>query len=287
MIRIIQSRLNVYNPVNEQEEQNAIKEITQEIALTGLSRVGFFKEAAFLGGTSLRILHGLNRFSEDLDFSLIAPTQTFNWAKYLGGLQLEVEAYGYKIEIIDRSSVGNAVKSAFLKENSIGKLLTLHHPAQGPQKTLKIKFEIDTNPPLGAAFEERYVDFPVTVPVLTYDLPSLFAGKSHALLCRDWGKGRDWFDFIWYVGQKTHINWLFLSNAIKQNGPWQGANIRVTKQWYVERLREKIVGTDWKKQVEDVSRFVKKHDVDLLQHWGVDFFLMRVEALEKYLSFTP
>ena len=277
-IEIIQQRLNSYKPINELEEQNALKEITQEIALSGLSRAGFFKEAVFQGGTCLRIFYGLNRFSEDLVFALLKTNKVFKWSPYLKSLQTELEAYGYTIHIDDRSSLKNVVKVGFLKANSIGKMLTLKHPNASSQQSIKIKLEIDTNPPLGANAEQKYLKFPLTVPVVTHDLPSLFAGKSHALLCREWEKGRDWYDFLWYISQNISLNFEFLTHAIDQMGPWKGQKIRVTKQWYLDALRKKILQTDWAKQKKDVARFLKKHDLDLIERWNKDFFIERLET---------
>lgn len=282
--RVVQDRLNQYQPANQIEEENAIKEITQEIALSGLSRAGFFKSAVFQGGSCLRILYGLNRFSEDLDFALQKPDPAFDLSNYLSSLQGELASYGYKIDIQDRSKEGSAVKAGFLKDDSIGKVLTLRHPGQGTRKSIRIKLEVDTNPPEGAQSEQKYIDFPVTVPILVHDLPSLFASKSHAILCRPWPKGRDWFDFVWYVGRKVTINYDLLSAAIEQAGPWKGQGIRINKAWFLERLREKILFTDWQDQKEDVVRFLKQSDLDLLNTWGAEFFLDRISVLAETLS---
>lgn len=281
-IKIIQDRLQVYQPRNQLETENAITEITQEIALSGLARAGFFKNGIFLGGTSLRILYGLNRFSEDLDFSLTQPNPDFEWQPYLKSLQSELEAYGYQIQIQDRSSE-NAVKSVFIKDHSIGKLLILQHKKTGIPKSIKIKFEIDTNPPLGGTVEQKYIDFPLTVPVVVHDLPSLFAGKSHALLCRNWEKGRDWYDFVWYVSRKIKPNFKLLSNALEQNGPWKEQGIRVTPQWYLETLRKKVIQVNWNQMKQDVVRFLKQSDQDLVNTWEQGFFLDRVKKMEDYL----
>lgn len=277
-IKIIQDKLDQYKPQNQLEEENALKEIAQEIALSALSRAGFFKVAAFQGGTCLRILYGLNRFSDDLDFALNEPDPSFKWAPYLKNLQTELEVYGFQFKIEDRDK-DTSVKSVFLKDDSIGNILILNHRNQGKSKMIKIKLEIDTTPPLGAKNEQKTINFPVTVPVISHDLPSLIAGKSHALLCRDVAKGRDWFDFIWYAGGKTPINFDLLTKAIKQYGPWKNQKIQVDKKWYSENLSVKIERTDWKKQKKDVERFLKANDLDLLRQWGTAFFLDRLAVL--------
>jgi len=277
-IKIIQNKLNQYNPQNQIEEENALKEIAQEIALSALSRSGFFKVAAFQGGTCLRILHGLDRFSEDLDFALNEPNPSFKWTPYLKNLQTELEVYGFQFKIEEESKDKN-VKNVFLKDDSIKNMLILNHREQGKQKTIKIKLEIDTNPPLGAKNDQKTINFPVSVPVVAHDLPSLFAGKSHALLCRDPSKGRDWYDFVWYAGGRTPINFELLTNAIDQMGPWKGKKIAVNKKWYFENLKERIKITDWKKQRTDVERFLKPKDLDLLQQWNALFFVGRLSSL--------
>ena len=283
-IRIIQDRLNQYRPENQLEEENSLKEITQEVALAGLSRVGFFKLAAFQGGTSLRILYGLNRFSEDLDFSLNKPSSHFNWNPFLIGLQTELKAYGYQLQIQDRSSIENPVKMGFLKDDSIGKILELRHKSTSTAKSIKIKLEIDTNPPAGALTEQKYIDFPLTVPVVAHDPTSLFAGKCHALLCRPWEKGRDWYDFLWYVSRKTQLNYTLLRNALQQMGPRKGKKQKLDKKFFLELLEQKIKITNWTKQKQDVARFLKASDSDLLNLWNTDFFLNRLQIIKDYLN---
>jgi hypothetical protein len=278
---MIQEKLKQYQPQNQLEEENALKEIAQEIALSALSRAGFFKVAAFQGGTCLRILHGLNRFSEDLDFALNQPDKSFKWPPYLKNLQMELEVYGFHFKIEEQDK-DKPVKNVFLKGTSVGNVLNLKYQIQGRPRLIKIKLEIDTNPPIGANNEQKYINFPVTVPVVCHDLPSLFAGKSHALLCREVGKGRDWFDFVWYVGRKTPINFDLLSSALKQFGPWKGQKIKVDRKWCLENLSAKIRATDWKQQRKDIERFLKLQDLDLLQHWGANFFLDRVTEYKSF-----
>lgn len=280
-IKIIQDKLDQYGPRNQLEEENALKEIAQEIALSSLSRAGFFKVAAFQGGTCLRILYGLNRFSEDLDFALNKPNESFKWSPYLKNMKTELETYGFQFNIEDKSK-NKRVKDVFLKSDSIGNLLTLNYKGGANRRQLKIKLEIDTNPPLSAKNEQKYINFPVTVPVVCHDLPSLFAGKSHALLCRDFVKGRDWYDFAWYAGRRTSINFDFLSNAIEQLGPWKGRKTVVDKKWYAKALSEKIKIIDWKKERKDVERFLKPNDLDLLENWSASFFLDQLSLLFKH-----
>ncbi len=276
-VKIIQERFESYHCGSEQEETNALKEITQEIALAGLSRTDFFKQAAFQGGTCLRVLYSLDRFSEDLDFILKESESRFSWETYFKDMEMEFRAYGIDLKIEDRSVADETVKKAFLKDNSIGKILVLkHRPKDRRPGMIRIKFEIDTNPPSGGSYEMKYLDFPFPFAINVQDPPTLFAGKSHALLCRGYIKGRDWYDFLWYVQRKIPLNFKFLSEACDQNGPWQGKGIAITKEWYLEEMEKKIRKIDWTHAREDVARFLKPRDLPVLDLWSSDFFLDRL-----------
>ena len=278
-IKIIQERLENYHCASTQEEDRALREITQEIALAALSRSDFFKKAIFHGGTALRILHSLQRFSEDIDFMLMEPSASFRWEIYLKNMSAEFEAYGFSIRVEDRSDADETVKKAFLKENSIGKILMLKHPLRtGTSKQIVVKFEIDTNPPKGSRFETKHLDFPFSCPVTVHDLPSLFAGKCSALLCREFLKGRDWFDFVWYAGRKPQLNFKLLSNALDQQGPWKEQHISTDKTWLIREMEKKIASIDWEKARKDVARFVKPRELQTLQLWNREFMM---ECLQK------
>ena len=283
-VRIIQEKLESYHARSVQEETNAVKEITQELVLAALARSNFFKAAAFQGGTCLRILYGLERFSEDLDFVLQKPDPKFSFEGYLSPLRSEFGAYGYDLQIDDRSKPDIAVKKLFLKDHSIGKVLSLQFKRRRDfPLPVKIKVEVDANPPLGSHLDQKYLDFPFPFAIIVQDPPSLFAGKCHALLCREYVKGRDWYDFVWYVGRKTPVNHALLSNALDQIGPWQGQGIRVDKEWLVSALEKKIRAIDWVAAKRDVERFVVPSQLPSLELWGADFFLDRLEKLRASL----
>lgn len=194
MIELIQQRLATYQAKNSLEEEQATKEILQEIALYCLWRADFFEVAAFQGGTSLRILHQLPRFSEDLDFILKSPDSDFSWNHYLPKLIEGLKEFGLQSEVLDRSNMDRNIREALLKDNSIGNQLNLRFYDGRPRPTLKIKLEIDVNPPAGSAFDYTYLDFPLDYEVCHQDLASNFALKIHALLCRPYIKGRDWYN---------------------------------------------------------------------------------------------
>jgi predicted nucleotidyltransferase component of viral defense system len=279
-VQMIQQRLDSYGCQTDIEEQQALREITQEVVLAALGRGDFFKHALFQGGACLRIFYGLNRFSEDMDFILRQPKPYFQLGKYLQHLTDELAAYGYQIRITDRGRADAAARKAFVKESSLRKLLELRHADQrGPLVKIRIRLEVDTTPPSGSGAELQYLDFPFVSAVAVQDKPSLFAGKVHALLCRDSAKGRDWYDFIWYTSQGTGINYEFLCSAINQFGPWRGQGVVAEKAWVVNELEKKISSIDWPQAVEDVRRFIRGSEQPSLDLWCKELFLHQLGKL--------
>lgn len=281
-VQIIRQKLLSYNCKTEIEEQHAIREITQGVILAALGRGDFSQHALFHGGTCLRIFYGLNRFSEDMDFILQEHDKEFKFKNYLDPLKNELSAYGYDADITDRSTAGAAVKKAFLKDASIGKVIEFKYPSQtGPMSKIRIKLEVDTSPPAGSGREMKYVDFPFVSSVAVLDRSSLFAGKLHALLCREYAKGRDWYDFIWYTSQNIDINYAFLNSAIAQIGPWKNLGIQINKEWLIGKLEEKIISLDWRQVADDVRRFIPVSEQQSLNLWGKELFLQQLAKLRK------
>lgn len=279
-IDIINDRLSSYAVDTKQSELNAIKEISQEIALAGLARSGFFKCAMFQGGTCLRIVHGLQRFSEDLDFILNAPDEKFKWQPYLTAIKTEFEAFGLSLSVIDRAKASDMVTKAFLKKSSFGKVLHLNYERnRSDTQHITIKLEIDTNPPMGSASETHVLDYPYPFPVVTQDLPSLFSGKCHALLCRKHIKGRDWFDFIWCIQKQTQPNYPLLKNSLEQSGPYQGQTISIANEWLRSELAKKIEALDWQEVANDVKKFLPNNLVHTVKAWNKDLFLALLKKL--------
>jgi len=281
--QIIKARLDQYQITTIEDEENALKEILQEIALFALATTDFFKRALFQGGTALRILYQLPRFSEDLDFILKHQDTEFQWQPYLQKMEQTFNLYGIHPEIKDRSTANTNIQKLFLKDNSIGKILNLNFQHHAHRK-LMIKLEIDTNPPLGSNEEINYLEFPIDYMVVSQDLPSNFSGKCHALLCRQYTKGRDWFDLTWYISKKVTINYVFLSNALKQAGPWKNQNINVTKEWLVNALSEKIKHIDWNSIKLEAKRFVNPEYTPSLKLWSQAFFLDKMKKLDSHLN---
>lgn len=279
-ITIIQERLKSYAPLSKQEELSALKEIYQEIALAGLARGNFFKSAAFQGGTALRIVHQLNRFSEDLDFVLLEASESFQWHFYLKAIELEFKSFGVNLEIRERTDAKGAIKTAFLKEDSFARILELTYDRlPSDEQKITIKLEVDTLPPEGSNFENAFLTYPYPFSILLQDLPSLFATKCHALLCRKYEKGRDWFDFLWYISKKIPVNNLLLKKALYQSGPYKGMDIPYSKKWLHEEFEKKIALLDWKAVRRDVENFLRPDDRKFVENWSQELFQKQIENI--------
>ena len=273
----LQDMLDAYQPKTPVDYQNAAREIVQEIALLGLWRGGFFEHAAFYGGTALRIFHGLRRFSEDLDFTLLDAGDESRLEHFLPAVALELESWGFTFEAEPKSSGAAAgIESAFLKGNTQLNLLHIGAPAELARRlpknqTLRIKLEMDLQPPAHASTETRTQLLPSPYQVTLYDLGSLFAGKLHAVLCRGWKqrvKGRDFYDFVWYVGRKVQPNFQHLDARMRQSGHWNGEPIDATI--LNQLLRERFQGIDFKQAADEVRVFLT--DSRELELWSLDFF---------------
>lgn len=268
MMAVIEQMLQRYGATSDAEVANALREVMQEIALAGLNRGGFFQKAAFYGGTCLRIFHGLPRFSEDLDFSLLQPDTGFVLAPYFKTLTEEFSSLGFDVEIQQREKViSTAIVSAFLKKNS-----SVYDLQVQGSKTLKIKFEVDTNPPLQFATEEKLLLQPYSFYTKCFSLPDLFAGKMHALLFRNWKtrvKGRDWFDFEWYVRQETALNLSHFCERARQSGDLKGDNLQ--PEQFLELLSARIAGLDVNSARDDVRRFIRTPEQ--LSIWSQKYFM--------------
>lgn len=275
---ILSDRLRDYAPTNAIEQENILSELMQHYVLSSLSRARFFSQAVFHGGTCLRILYGMNRFSEDLDFLLRKPDPRFQWKSYVDRILADCEAEGIRVEVQDKSSADTTVKKLLFKTDFLGERLDLPYPRHSNRK-VKIKLEIDSNPPEGSRVETRYIMFPLTSAITTQTLTSSFGLKSHALLCREYTKGRDWYDFLWYAGKKTIPDLKLLSNALEQQGAWSGKGVRVTPKWYLETMRDRIKEIDWDEAGEDAKRFIPARELDSLSAWDYDLFLQQLDRL--------
>jgi predicted nucleotidyltransferase component of viral defense system len=270
-------------PEDQSDWDHALREVLQEAALAGLWRTGFFSRAAFYGGTALRLFHGLDRFSENLDFSLLEPDPEWKLAERLDGLRAEIEAFGFSVRL-DAKHEGK-IDSAFIKANTKIHFIRIEAPGTmtdtiASNRPVKVKLETDTDPPAGIQSEIRTLlePFPVSVRVVT--LPCLFAGKLHACLCRSWKtrvKGRDWYDLLFFVSQGVTPDLFHLGARLRQSGHWkEDRGLEIVD---VKRLLEaRIEKLDWKQAAEDALPFVRDpRSVDL---WGVELFREAVRRIE-------
>ena len=281
--RVLEARIRDYGPVNALEQENVLQEIMQHYVLAGLSRSGLFSDAMFHGGTCLRIVHGMSRFSEDLDFLLKKPDPNFEWQRHLDAVGRDCESEGIHFDVLDKSAAAKTVRKAFLKTDSIGKILTLDLPFERhANRKIRIKLEIDTNPPRGSDFSTSYITFPVTAPLTTQTLESGFALKLHALLCRGYVKGRDWYDLVWYVSRRTRPHLPLLADALRQQGPWAGQDIDVSPSWLRKKMEEAIRRIDWPTAKDDVRRFLPQREQEGLAAWTADFFLYHLARISLF-----
>ena len=286
MDNIVQVMLEKYHPSNNVERENAIKEIIQEIVLAGLSRGGFFSQAAFYGGTCLRIFYGLNRFSEDLDFALISKDPNFTIKDYFPFIEKELAAHGINMDIAIKSKSDNIdVQTAFVKGNTLMLFLQFFpnddesRHIVGNQK-IKIKFEIDVDNPSGGCTEIKYQLLPSPYEVRVFDESTLFAGKIHAIICRDYKnhvKGRDYYDYLFYCGKGTKINLLYLENKLK-NTKVLKENETLTLNKVKEMLENKFNNVDYESAKEDVSNFITNKDS--LSIWSKKLFLSTLDKIQ-------
>lgn len=258
--------------------ENALREIFQELALLGLWRGKFFEKAAFYGGTALRVLHGLDRFSEDMDFSLLRPDSAFTLTPYCKFIKNELEAWGFPVDVVVKSKTAvTAIESAFLKADTEQQLLVIDAPASVigsvcSGRRFKIKIEVDTTPPLDFSTESRFLLRPIPFSVRAYHPSDMFAGKMHALLFRNWKsrvKGRDWYDFIWYVAHDKPLNLKHLTARMRQTGHWNSTNM-ISETKLRSRLSDRIHSLNIRSAIEDVAPFVKERDS--MNVWSKEFF---------------
>ena len=280
---MIKEWIAAYKPQTTDDAARALREVMQEIALAGLSRAGFFEKAAFYGGTALRIFHGLDRFSEDLDFSLLQVNSSFTLDPYLPALEAEFAALGMTVSVQEKKKLlPNNIESAFLKSETVWKELVLESTIPqnelGQKPTIKIKLEVDREPPLGFETEENLLIRPVSFYVKCFSLPHLFAGKMHALLFRKWKtnvKGRDWYDLEWYIKKGVPLNLNHFVLRGLNSGDWVKPTI--TEKEFHDLLLHRIETVNMTRMKADIERFIA--DPDRLKLWSPGYFKDLVKHL--------
>lgn len=268
---IYDSMLSAYDLSTEQQKRNAIFEVNQQVILAGLYNGGFFDVAAFYGGTCLRIFHGLQRFSEDMDFSLLTSDDKFDFTKYFQPIIDEFAIVGREVEITkkDKKSFGK-VESAFLKDNT-----DVYDVTFQTNKSIKIKIEVDTQPPLKFTTEQKLLLLPHSFMTRCFTLPDLFAGKMHALVYRAWKnrvKGRDWYDFEWYVRNNIPLDFAHLAERV-----FQFNNEVIERSSFMAKLKERLASANINQVKNDVLPFVRNpKELDI---WSNDYFLQLADMI--------
>ena len=269
---IYDNMLSAYGATTEQERRNAIFEVNQQVILAGLYNGGFFDVAAFYGGTCLRIFHGLQRFSEDMDFSLLAPDDKFDFTKYFQPIIDEFAIVGREVEIKKKDKKGfGKVESAFLKDNT-----DVCDVSFQTDKSIKIKIEVDTQPPLNFRTEQKLLLQPHSFMTRCFTLPDLFAGKMHALVYRGWKnrvKGRDWYDFEWYVRHNVPLDFAHLAERVRQFN-----NEEIGQEAFMAQLKDRLASANINQVKNDVLSFVRNpKELDI---WSNDYFVQLADMVK-------
>ena len=269
---IYDNMLSAYGATTEQERRNAIFEVNQQVILAGLYNGGFFDVAAFYGGTCLRIFHGLQRFSEDMDFSLLAPDDKFDFTKYFQPIIDEFAIVGRDVEIKKKDKKGfGKVESAFLRDNT-----DVYDVSFQTDKSIKIKIEVDTQPPLNFRTEQKLLLQPHSFMTRCFTLPDLFAGKMHALVFRGWKnrvKGRDWYDFEWYVRHNIPLDFAHLAERVRQFN-----NEEIGRETFMAQLKDRMALANINQVKNDVLPFVRNpKELDI---WSNDYFVKLADMMK-------
>jgi predicted nucleotidyltransferase component of viral defense system len=285
---VVLQMIEEYECKTSSDYENALKEIMQEIALLGLWRAKFYEHALFYGGTALRILHKLPRFSEDLDFSLLAPNDKFDLKEYHEAIKAELESFGFMVEVEAKEKTDiSQVESAFIKASTRVHLMKISAPAEINQRIqgnqlLKIKVELDTNPPGDHDVEVIDLYRPIPFQVKTMPLSDLFAGKVHAVLARKWksrAKGRDFYDYIWYLGKNTSLHLKHLEARLIQSGHLDKGEV-LTDEKCRAMLRERFSVLDIAQAKADVSPFLNSREKQSLDLWSQEYFIKSIDRLK-------
>jgi len=271
---IFDSLVARYQPQNEEQVVNAQRETMQKIALAGLCRAGFFEHAAFYGGTCLRLVHGLKRYSEDMDFSLTEKSDSIHLEDFFQAIIDEFTLAELPVEIQKKEKkMFGRVESAFLKENTEAYEIKFQM-----RKMVKVKIELDTDPPLLFATEQRILTEPYAFPIRCFTLPNLYAGKMHALVYRAWQKrvkGRDWYDFEWYVNNNVPLDFTHLQERIRE---FNGQTLSMDE--FKQMLHDKLANTDIAVVKQDVLPFVNRENLRELDYWSNDYFLQLADRIQ-------
>ena len=281
----INEMINLYNPKSLNENKAVLREILQSIVLIGLSRADFFKKASFYGGTALRIFYGLNRYSEDLDFTLNEKNDSFSLEPYIESIKNVASSYGIELDInIKKKEIKTPVESAFAKLNTYQTFINLKINDEitsllYKDENIKVKFEIDLNPAIGFNVESKWIDMPEFANIIVLDEPSLFAGKLHAIICRNYKntvKGRDYYDFLFYIRKRVKPNLNYLKNKLIESGKIK-ENDKFDLDTLKVMLKDRFEAVDFNQVKTDAERFVFNNED--LSYYSKELFVDMINRL--------
>lgn len=281
----INEMINLYNPKSLNENKAVLREILQSIVLIGLSRADFFKKASFYGGTALRIFYGLNRYSEDLDFTLNEKNDSFSLEPYTESIKNVASSYGIELDInIKKKEIKTPVESAFAKLNTYQTFINLKINDEitsllHKDENIKVKFEIDLNPTIGFNVESKWIDMPEFANIIVLDEPSLFAGKLHAIICRNYKntvKGRDYYDFLFYIRKRVKPNLNYLKNKLIESGKIK-ENDKFDLDTLKVMLKDRFEAVDFNQVKTDAERFVFNNED--LSYYSKELFVDMINKL--------
>jgi len=281
----INEMINLYNPKSLNENRTVLREILQSIVLIGLSRADFFKKASFYGGTALRIFYGLNRYSEDLDFTLNEKNDSFSLEPYIESIKNVASSYGIELDInIKKKAIKTPVESAFAKLNTYQTFINLKINDEiasllHKDENIKVKFEVDLNPAIGFNVESKRIDMPEFANIIVLDEPSLFAGKLHAIICRNYKstvKGRDYYDFLFYIRKRVKPNLNYLKNKLIESGKIK-ENDKFDLDTLKAMLKDRFEAVDFNQVKTDAERFVFNNED--LSYYSKELFVDMINKL--------
>lgn len=270
---MIDQLLQIAQAASLETRRNLAREYLQCYLLRLLQDRADQRGLAFCGGTALRLLHGLQRFSEDLDFTAIQRTQPDAIRPYFESIATGCRQAGYRLRVKLRTD--RTVANAMFRFEGLPAALDLTGDAR---LALSIRLEVDSAPPAGAGVETTLIQRFFPIALVHHDLPSLFAGKLHALLARPWSKGRDWYDLVWYAGRHPQVRLSHLEARLRQSGDYgDAALLRLDrlKEW----LRQAVEGLDIEQARTEAGRFVR--DRRSLDIWSQEFFYQVVERIQS------
>ena len=257
--------------------RNELREITQEIVLSGLAKTDFFENAVFMGGTALRIIHKLNRYSEDLDFNFINEDKNFKWEKYNSELKKYGEKYGCNFTFKKDSNDSRNTKSIMLKDENLGieikneNIVDVEWTKKKAGNYEKVKIRLDVSYQVGKFnVEKRSINFPDNYKINVFDISSLYAGKLNAILTRrdrygnDIDEGRDWYDFKWLANKKIEPNYNYLFDKLEKDINYKDKNVIRNIDWLSEELINRAKKMEYNKINDDIFGFTtRKHKIEL------------------------